>query len=231
MSGSNSSVPASGAAPEPLSFAVHSMPSQGLDVPARTRRGRWQMLLLLLVCAAPVLASYFTYFVIQPQGSGYSELITPPRPLPDLPFTDAQGRPVAAASLHDQWLLVVVAGGACDAACEQALLVQRQVRETLGREKYRIDKLWLVPDGEPVRDRVAQAMAQGDAETVLHVPRAALAQWLEPAPGQRLEDHLYVVDPMGRWMMRVPPQPEPARLKRDLERLLRASAGWDQPGR
>jgi len=39
------------------------------------------------------------------------------------------------------------------------------------------------------------------------------------------------VDPMGEWMMRFPAQPEPARVKRDLERLLRASSFWDQPGR
>jgi len=32
-------------------------------------------------------------------------------------------------------------------------------------------------------------------------------------------------------MMRSPPDPEPARLKRDVEKLLRASAGWDKPGR
>jgi hypothetical protein len=40
-----------------------------------------------------------------------------------------------------------------------------------------------------------------------------------------------IVDPMGEWMMRVPADPEPMRLKRDVERLLRASAGWDRPGR
>ena len=42
---------------------------------------------------------------------------------------------------------------------------------------------------------------------------------------------MYIVDPMGDWMMRVPANPDPARLKRDLEKLLRASAGWDRPGR
>ena len=47
----------------------------------------------------------------------------------------------------------------------------------------------------------------------------------------KLAEHLYVVDPMGRWMMRVPGEPDPARLKRDIERLLRASASWDRPGR
>ena len=32
-------------------------------------------------------------------------------------------------------------------------------------------------------------------------------------------------------MMRAPPDPDPARLKRDIERLLRASASWDRAGR
>jgi hypothetical protein len=36
---------------------------------------------------------------------------------------------------------------------------------------------------------------------------------------------------MGEWMMRFPPQPEPAKVKRDLERLLRASSFWDPAGR
>jgi len=44
-------------------------------------------------------------------------------------------------------------------------------------------------------------------------------------------DHLYIVDPRGDWMMRMPVDPDPARLKRDLDRLLRASAGWDRAGR
>jgi hypothetical protein len=42
---------------------------------------------------------------------------------------------------------------------------------------------------------------------------------------------LYLVDPMGEWMMRVPAKPEPGRVKRDLERVLRASSSWDQAGR
>jgi hypothetical protein len=66
---------------------------------------------------------------------------------------------------------------------------------------------------------------------VLRVPAADLAQWLAPAPGESLDAHLYLVDPMGRWMMRAPPQLEPARFKRDLDRVLRASNSWDTPGR
>ena len=238
MSGSDSSAPAA-AAPFGLRDDAIALTVHGLAVPRigderRTRLGRLKMFLVLLVCAAPVAASYLAYFVVRPTArTNYGELIVPPRALPDLPLADLQGRAVAASSLAGQWLLVVVAGGDCDAACEKALLLQRQLRETLGKEKDRVDKVWLVDDAKPVRPEVLRAIGAGapSPAQVLRVPRAALAQWLEAQPGAGLEAHFYIVDPLGRWMMRAPPDPEPAKLKRDVERLLRASASWDRPGR
>jgi hypothetical protein len=247
MSGFESSAPANAVAPESgglLSFSVHSLPSPdalGRD-PARTKRGRLQMLVVLLVCAAPVVASYLAYFVVRPHArSNYSELIVPPRPLPAaLPLTDLNGTPVSPPGLRGQWLLVVVSGGACDAGCERHLWLQRQLHESLGGEKDRVDKLWLVDDGAAPRAQTLRAVgfaASGGAPvpfastTVLRVESSALAAWLQPAPKHALEDHLYIVDPRGDWMMRAPPDADPARLKRDLEKLLRASASWDRPGR
>lgn len=235
MSGSDSSAPAC-ATPraEALEFAVHSLPVVLLDDDAlrRTRSGRIKMFLVFAVCAVPVLASYFSYFVWRPEGrSNYSALIEPSRRLPDLPLTDLRGATVSADSLKSQWLLVVVAGGACDAACEGRLLLQRQLRETLGKERDRVDKLWLIPDEQAVRPELTQVLATSPAMNVLRVPRAALEVWLDPAPGRMLEQHLYIVDPHGDWMMRAPPDPAPERLKRDIDRLLRASASWDRPGR
>ena len=216
-------------------LTVHSPPDPSLVDGRRTRLGRVKMLLVLLVCAAPVIASYLTFFVIRPEGrSNYGELIVPARPLPssaELPLADLQGRPVDGASLHGQWLLVVVAGAACDAACERALLLQRQLREMLGKDRDRVDKLWLVTDAGTVRPEVLQALSGSAPTTVLRAPRDALARWLTPASGHPLEEQLILVDPMGQWMMRAPPEPDPARLKRDIEKLLRASASWDRPGR
>ena len=217
----------------PLGLTVHSMPSpQVQEAARRTAQGRVKMLLVLLVCAAPVIASYFTYFVIRPEGrTNYSELILPTRPMPALPLAALDGAPVQAATLKGQWLLVVVSGGACDAQCEKHLWVQRQLRETLGREKGRLDKLWLITDRATPRAETLQAISAGVPATVLRVPEAALAQWLVPAAGKRLDQHLFIVDPLGEWMMRVPGEPDPARLKRDIEKLLRASSSWDLPGR
>jgi hypothetical protein len=102
----------------------------------------------------------------------------------------------------------------------------------LGRERARVDKVWLVTDGQAPDAALLGGLTSGaDPAQVLRVPRERLAAWLAPAEGRALEDHLYVVDPMGEWMMRTPPDPEPQRLKRDLERLLRASSSWDTAGR
>ena len=247
MSGSNSFNPAAttanAEAGEPVAMTVHSLPRPEAQGPAdahggeaerrRTRVGRWKMLGVLAVCAAPVIASYTAYFVIRPEGrTNYSGLIAPARPAPvALPLATLDGRKVDVASLKGQWLLVTVGDAACDIGCEKRLYLQRQLREMTGRERERIDKLWLVTDDAPLRPELRAALAAAPATLVLRVPRDALAAWLEPAAGNSLEQHLYIVDPLGGWMMRTPSEPDPAKLKKDLERLLRASAGWDRAGR
>lgn len=217
---------------EPLTMTVHSLPTPdqaSATSAAATRRGRWKMIALLLVCASPVIASYLTYYVIRPEGRrNYGELVQPQRPLPAWQGTDVQGRPVDMSSLKDQWLLISVADTACNEACQKHLYLQRQLRETLGREKDRLDWVWLRTGDAQLDPALQQATA---AATVLKVPADELARWLEPAPGQRIEDHLYVVDPIGNWMMRFPADIDPQKAKRDLDRLLRASAFWDRAGR
>jgi hypothetical protein len=216
-------------------LTVHSVTA--LDASAsslpNTSRGRLQMLWVLLVCAAPVVASYFTYFVVRPEGrTNYSELIEPARPVPEaLSLSSLQGQVVKASSLKGQWLLVVVAGSACNDPCERLLWIQRQLRETLGRDKDRLDKVWLVTDAGSPRPSTLQAISGGTPTTILKVDPTALLQWLSAAPGQGLQNHMFVVDPLGHWMMRVPANPDPSQLKRDVAKLMRASAGWDKAGR
>jgi len=220
----------------PLAMTVHSIPAPEDVLQAdarRTRNGRIKMLALMLICAAPVLASYLAYYVLRPSLAtrNYGQLVTPTVSLPVANAQDLRGQPVALSSLKGQWLLVSVSPAACDAACEQNLYFQRQLRETQGKDKDRIDRVWMLADEAPVREALLPAM---EGAQVLRVSPEVLAAWLKPADGHALQDHLYVIDPMGEWMMRFPAHMDlqaASKAKSDLARLLRASASWDTAGR
>lgn len=234
MSGSNLSDASSAPAARLPESASHPgvVPRPGASPVPRARHARWKLLLLLLVCVSPVVASYFTYYVVRPEGRrNFGELVQPQRPMPDLATATLDGHPDRLPALRGQWLLVSVASGACDAACQNHLYLQRQMRESLGKDKERLDWVWLVTDDQAPPASILPGLQQA---TVLRVDATALAQWLEPQVGHALAEHLYVMDPMGNWMMRFPPAMDTAaaaRAKRDLERLLRASASWDTAGR
>ena len=120
MSGFKLSEDFSNRADQPLGLTIHSMPSpqRALGAQGRsTARGRWKMLLVFLVCAAPVVASYFTYYVIRPEGRrNFGELIEPQRPLPDIASVSLAGQPGNLRALKGQWLLLSVSSGACNEA-------------------------------------------------------------------------------------------------------------------
>ena len=219
-------------ATDPIQLSVHSLPAADPALAQRTRMGRIKMLLVWAVCAAPVVASYFMYYVVRPEGrTNHGTLIQPVRAMPDasaLPLRDLQGAPVRPGSLKGQWLLVAVAGGACEASCEKTLYLQRQLRESLGRDKDRMDRVWLVTDGHAVSAPLMPALQQA---SVLRVDASDLARWLQPEAGRQLTDHLYLVDPRGDWMMRFPADMDFTKAKRDLTRLLKASEAWDEAGR
>jgi hypothetical protein len=205
---------------------------QNAAIAERTKNGRWKMLLVLLLCASPVIASYVTYYFIRPEGRrNFGELIDPQRVVPNLSATPLDGASVNLQTLRGQWLLVSVAGGACDATCQKHLYLQRQMRETLGKEKDRLDWVWLVSDAAPVPDVLLPALK---GATVLRLPAEQITNWMQPAAAQQLADHLYLIDPMGNWMLRFPPGLDAAAAKKaksDIDRVMRASASWDKAGR
>lgn len=223
--------------PHPLEMTIHSMPqsdsvSGSADMAERTKSGRWKMLLVLLLCASPVIASYITYYFIRPEGRrNFGELINPQRVVPNLNATLLGGAGVNLQTLTGQWLLVSVSGGACDASCQKHLYLQRQLRESLGKEKDRLDWVWLVSDTAPIPDVLLPALKEA---TVLRLPAEQITTWMQPAASQQLADHLYLIDPMGNWMMRFPPGLDTAAAKKaksDIDRVMRASASWDKAGR
>lgn len=219
---------------ELLDLTVLSLPKPGDALAPEVVRSRLKLLAIVLVCSLPVILSLLAFYVIRPQGKAAAgELIAPARPLPSALAARLDGSSLPLASLKGQWLLVKVDGGACVQGCQKQLLLLRQLRLMLGKDMARVDWVWLINDQAPVTATLADGLKK-DQATVARLDAQVLQAWLPVAAGQSLQDFIFVVDPMGNAMMRLPAvfdSAGAARAKRDLEQLLRASVAWDTPGR
>jgi hypothetical protein len=217
-------------ADEPLSLSVHSMPDPHLT--ALPPSGHGKLLAMFLACSLPVLLAIFVFFVIKPTGqANFGELIHPARPMPAVSLTNAQGQSVALAELKGQWLLVNVGSAVCAADCAQHLFIQRQLREMLNKDKDRVDRVWLITDDAPINAEVQPLLAE---TTVLRASASVLHAWLGEVPNVEMTQQVFVVDPQGHAMLRMPAEmtgKQANAAKNMLQKLLMSSAVWDKPGR
>ena len=172
------------------------------------KRGRARLALLAAFFLLPIGASWIIWwFDLAPGTTGnYGTLLAPhPAGLPPL------------AALKGKWVLVQFDGGACAAACERKHFFMRQVRRAQGRDMARVERLWVVTDAV----RPASALLAAIEGTAIVFESAALAASF---PAERsASEHIYLVDPLGNLMMRLPREPDPSRVIKDLQRLLKAS--------
>jgi hypothetical protein len=189
-------------------------PSPSPSDPTAARRARRTLILIAAAVVAPVALSYFFYY-LAPRAAftNYGELL-PTAPLPDLAGTTIDGQPFRAAELRGKWTILVPAGGACDAACGDALYATRQARTMQGKDMDRVARAWIVTDdATPPAARLAEhpgmVVARVDAADARKLPKAGSAPLL--------------VDPLGNVVLAWPARPDPKALAKDLSRLLKAS--------
>ena len=210
------------------------IPASQMDssaINAQTRRGRLQMLFLLLACAAPVIASYFAYYVLKPEGgkTNFGTLVQPVQDVNpawfDMPF-------------NGKWtLLVARPAGECttkNESCLEALFLMRQLRIAAGRESSRVQLVWVNTDGKPVDPEVLLAYDEKTAGfRILALPtdpklKSEFDTWLNrDGAGQKIQ----LIDPSPAKMMVFPVTNSPKEfgsIKKDLEKLLRLNRKGEQ---
>ncbi|MES2148174.1 MAG: cytochrome C oxidase subunit I [Pseudomonadota bacterium] len=185
--------------------------------------GRWKLLAVLAVCAAPLIFSYLTYYVIKPTGrTNYGDLIDPRNyPIPALGVTTLDGKATSLDAYKGKWIMLQVGPGDCQAACRKQLFAMRQLRLMQGKEMERLERVWLVTDATPL-DTVL--MREFDGTHMLRADAAALNKWLPVEAGGNPANHMYLIDPLGNLMMRFPQDADPGKVKKDIGKLLKASA-------
>ena len=189
----------------------------------QTRRGRWKLFAVLMVCASPLIASYLTYYVIKPEGrTNYGDLIDPRKhPIPDLKAATIDGKPTSLDAYKGKWIMLRVGPSECAKACQDQVFFMRQMRIMQGKNQDRIERVWLTTDTGPLD---IPLLKQFDGMHVLRADPDVLKRWLPLEPGMNLDEHLFLIDPLGNLMMRFPKNPDSSKVKKDLGKLLKASA-------
>lgn len=185
-------------------------------------RNRAKMLTIATLFLAPVVAAIALFFYFPeyvPAGRvNYGKLVSPTRALPPLTLVDAAGEPTPGA-LRDKWTLLLVGGARCEETCHAQLVVTRQVRLAQNQHRGRVQRVYMAPSRAAAAELATQ-LAPEHPDLVVVVEGAGEAARFFGDTGAST---VYLVDPLGNWLMGYAHPIEPRGLHRDLKKLLRIS--------
>lgn len=188
---------------------------------------------LAVLFFAPLAVAFFLYYGHEGWHPGHQvnrgTLINPPRPTPAVAlsrFNGASGPTMADPNLlRKKWTLLYVGEGVCSERCKTQLYNTRQVRIALDREMTRVQRVFIAR-GECCDTQFLHAEHQ-DLVVIQDTAAAATLLALLPAYDgidPLSADRVYIVDPLGNFMMSYAPDAKPKGLLDDMKRLLRLSS-------
>jgi cytochrome oxidase Cu insertion factor (SCO1/SenC/PrrC family) len=187
------------------------------------RRNQRPLAALAALFLLPLLLAFFLYYGSSWRPAhrlNHGVLITPARALPRAPLAAPEGDAADAAPFGQQWSLVYIDGGACAAACRQALYLMRQTRLALNSDRTRVVRVLLVSGA--CGDCAALSREDPGLE-LFDANGAAGAALLREFPAAAREQTVFVVDPLGNLMMSYDAREDPHGLLQDLKKLLKLS--------
>ncbi|BDW12146.1 hypothetical protein PSHI8_22300 [Polynucleobacter sp. SHI8] len=205
------------------------IPASQISTTTKTKSSMWQMWLIIIIFAAPVIASYLTFYVIKPTGgkTNYGQLVSPVQPAPEDSLM-----PI----VYGKWtLLIARPAEACskeEEHCVKLLFLMRQVRASLGREMERVQIVWINTDNSKVSENLQEAYNDQVGVKIVGMPtneenKDKLTQWLNMDDAK---DAIHLLDPKGDRMMRFSVNPQPPefpKMRKDIEKLLK----WNPTGK
>lgn len=193
--------------------------------PASPVRNRVFLILLIALFIAPLLGAWLLVGHWRPGStSNHGELLNPARPIAHLRVQQPNGDPLDERYLQDRWTLIYINPvSGCDSHCQDSLYKIRQLRLALGKDRGRVQRLFMMADmpttnllGWLSKEHGDMPVGIADAPTLQFLNRAFSESALS-------EDWFYLVDPLGNLVMRYRTQSNPRDILDDLEHLLKFS--------
>jgi cytochrome oxidase Cu insertion factor (SCO1/SenC/PrrC family) len=177
----------------------------------------------------PVVAAYLFYlFGWKPAGTvNYGELVDPPRAVENLNVHMLDGHRVRFFDLLGKWSLIYFGSAECLTACEKDLYKMRQVHLAQAKNQGRVQRVFVVTDPRALamlkftlKEYPGMQIITGPREAVLKLVKGFSLPVGSPLDGL---DRVYLVDPIGNFMLSYPADADPNGIRKDLVRLLKIS--------
>ena len=186
---------------------------------ATLKNNKRKLSLLMTVMIAPIALSYMLFYWGAPSTSvNYGELIKVEKALPDVALHKTNGETFNIGQLRGKWVMLVVDSVECGKLCREQLYYMRQVRLMQNKKMDRIERVWLIDDNKPPKNDIKEDFK---GTIFINAQESKLLKEIPAKMSQR--DHIYIIDPIGNLMMRFPKDIDPAKMAKDIKRLLKVS--------
>ena len=210
-------------------------------------------MVLLLIGGIPLtmilVATWLWFFVANGEfdlvgllgTANRGSLVQPPRQFDEHTLQGESGLSVKFADMEPRWAMIVpVASGGCDEACEKSLYVTRQIHVAMGKGFTRLRRLYVSPERAQDTQLTAAELSDGrpapvagDFSEYLATEHRGLQALTVPAAGYNglFEEHSsdagtwYLADPAGWIMMSYNEQVPYKDVIADLKFLIKNSGG------
>ena len=187
------------------------------------RKGRLMLLCMLIFFITPIIAVIAMYKMDwRPKGESIGELVVPARQLTmNYALMSSDGSVIEPDLWKDKWSMVYIAGN-CEAACKTKLHNIRQLHVSLYKEIPRMQRVLITTSQD-----VKQIKQDYPDMLVLNQPATEITalsdQFNVNNESSMTADRIYLVDPLGHFMMSYAPTTDSALIRKDITRLMRYS--------
>lgn len=157
-----------------------------------------------------------------PNNNG--EIISPMIILPDYSLTLTTGETLSSESLAHNWLIFTVSK-TCEEACKRTLLVIRQARKAMAVDRDAIKPILLLEDPHALQNLDINLAEEFNTLSIVTHQSAKESGLLDifSSSVSELENSIFMVDPLGNFMMTYPAGTEQLGLLDDMKRLLKVN--------
>ncbi len=202
---------------------------RGSALVAPVARGRLMLVLLAAFFLLPMVAALALY-VTGWRSAGtnnYGDLVQPARTITDAPLHTLHGDGTRFIGLRGKWNLIYFGPAACARPCRANLRKMRQITLAQGQEARRVRRVFVVTPGAALDGLHRLRREYPDMQVIVGPPEniGQLARQFAVPAGTPLDglNRVYLVDPLGNFVLSYPADANPDGMRKDLAHLLKVS--------